>query len=138
MKSPDANFVIDCPDSACLPGQTISGQVLWELTSGSTEVILAFGWWTSGVGTVEEAVVENRTWKDPPRIGRESFSFTLPPGPYSFSGKLISLQWGLELSARGHRHKTLHRLYLSPTGQELDFSKASYESMVKSVWMRPS
>jgi len=34
---------------------------------------------------------------NPDRAGNRSFRFRVPRGPYSFSGKLITLAWAVEL-----------------------------------------
>ncbi len=137
MSKPNDTFIIDGVEQSYRPGETIRGEVLWDLAEDYNEIVLSLGWWTSGTGTVDESVVDSLSWKNPARIGKEPFSFNLPPGPFSFSGKLISLQWGLEFRSEKSRDRGLHTFTLSPTGQELDFSERTYESKTKSFSFRP-
>ena len=44
---------------------------------------------------------------------------TLPAGPYSFSGRLISLIWALELVAEPGNHVARVEITLGPDGQEV-------------------
>jgi hypothetical protein len=43
----------------------------------------------------------------------------LPLAPYSFSGKLISLIWGLELVLEPSQETARFEFTLSPTGEEI-------------------
>ena len=51
--------------------------------------------------------------------GGERFALQLPSGPYSFSGRLISLIWSLELLVDGGEEVTRRDLVMSPTGTEV-------------------
>lgn len=133
--SPDT-FVIDEVRDHYFPGETIRGEVLWDLSKDTEEVTLSLGWWTSGAGTKDESIFDFTSWTTPPRIGKETFAFTLPPGPFSFSGRLISLEWALELTAKKLDGRSVQTFILSPTGQELDFSDRNYESQIKSLSVR--
>ncbi len=83
-----------------LPGDRINGEVSWSLFQGATEVELRLFWYTAGKGTVDTNTVDVITFSSPLKDERRDFSFTLPKIPYSFSGKLISLIWALELIAK--------------------------------------
>ena len=54
-------------------------------------------WYTEGKGTRDVGVEGTERVDRPDRNGHRDFSFTAPEGPYSFSGKLISLMWSIEL-----------------------------------------
>jgi hypothetical protein len=43
----------------------------------------------------------------------------LPEGPYSFSGKLISLIWALELACSPGSETVRREITVSPTGHEI-------------------
>ena len=137
MNDSSDTFVLDEIRDRYYPGDTLEGEVLWDLAEDPEEVILSLGWWTSGSGTKDESVFDFKTWESPARIGKERFAFTLPPGPFFLFLFLISLEWGLELSAKTSSGKTLQTFILSPTGQELDFSERNYESQIKSLSVRP-
>lgn len=129
-------IIIDCPFKLVAPGGHIQGEVLWDLEEDPEEVTLSLGWWTSGKGTRDEEIVDSLQWGDL-RIGKERFSFHMPAGPYSFSGKLISVEWGLECSLKTGEARTVHHLVLSPLDHEIDISGNSYESQTKSLSLRP-
>ena len=48
-----------------------------------------------------------------------SFSLRLPREPYSFSGKLISLVWALELIVEPGSNVTRQELVMSASGKEV-------------------
>lgn len=137
MAEQKETFIIDGVLDAYRPGDRIQGEVLWDLAEDYDEIVLSLGWWTSGTGTVDESVFDSLSWQKPGRIGKEPFSFTLPPGPFSFSGKLISLQWGLEFRSKKSSERGLQTFTLSPDGEEIDFSDRTYESKTKSFSFRP-
>ena len=53
-------------------------------------------------------------------VGEERFSLAIPNGPYSFSGKLVSLLWGLRLMILPSQEQTQVNLTVSPTGEEIN------------------
>jgi hypothetical protein len=76
-------------------------------------------WYTEGKGDQDIGVVESEPFATPAAEDRRGFSFRLPDGPYSFSGKLISLVWALEVVAEpGSRAQRL-RLVVSPSKREI-------------------
>ena len=79
-------------------------------------VRLTLGWWTDGRGSKDAKIEAVKEWQTDEIAGREAFEFQLPGSPYSFSGTLISLTWGLELSVKKGKAKILRELVLSPTG----------------------
>lgn len=48
-----------------------------------------------------------------------AFRFQLPEAPYSFSGKLISLAWALELIAYPSKEVVRREIVLAPGGSEV-------------------
>ena len=77
-------------------------------------------WFTRGKGTQDVGVVNQRTIASPGRIGNQRFDFKLPEGPYSFSGKLISVVWALELVTPKGKDSARAEFSLSPTGSEIE------------------
>jgi len=64
-------------------------------------------------------VVETVRFEPPLPEEARPFRFLAPAEPYSFSGKLISLLWALEVVALpGHESARLD-LTISPTGKEV-------------------
>jgi len=81
------------------PGETLHGLAGWESDEPLRSVELRLLWYTEGKGTRDVHVADRRVWDSPGAIDAPLFSFDLPPGPFSFSGTLITLQWAVELVA---------------------------------------
>ena len=92
-------FEIDEGRTHFFPGETITGRGAWHFDAKPDVVEVRLLWYTEGKGTrdthVEESVVleSDQTWGDAP------FSLSVPDGPYSFSGKLVTLIWAVEIVA---------------------------------------
>lgn len=83
--------------TAFAPGDEIAGAVLWELDDAPREAELRLLWFTRGKGTGDVEVVETMRFDRPQAGDTRPFSLRAPEAPYSFSGKLISVIWALEL-----------------------------------------
>ena len=105
--------------TAFAPRETIHGTVQWSLDANPQHLDLSLFWYTSGKGTRDVGVVETQRFDDPGAHGSKDFSFTLPDGPYSFSGKLISLLWAIELTCSPGSETVRREITVSPTGQEI-------------------
>lgn len=101
------------------PRQTVQGAVQWSLEANQPALELLLFWYTSGKGTRDVGIVETKTIDCPGACGSKDFSFVLPEGPYSFSGKLISLIWALELTCPKTNDTVRREITVSPTGQEI-------------------
>lgn len=102
-----------------LPGDTVEGTVAWHLDPPPQTMELRLLWYTEGKGDQDLGIVETISFATPAADDHRSFSVRLPAGPYSFSGKLISLVWALEAVAEpGSRAQRLN-LVLSPLGREI-------------------
>ena len=99
-----------------LPGQVLSGTVHWNDQRSAKDAFLRLLWYTEGRGTEDIGIVESLDLPDT-LSGRYSFEFNLPIGPYSFSGRLISLIWALELQVG--KEWLRKEIALSPTGSEI-------------------
>jgi hypothetical protein len=101
------------------PRETVSGTASWTVAATPASAELRLVWYTAGKGTVDVSVVDTITFSTPRRSDSRSFSFALPLGPYSFSGKLISLVWALELVVEPGPDVARVDFALSPTGSEV-------------------
>jgi hypothetical protein len=81
------------------PGESVEGVATWQLDSPNTALEIHLTWRTTGKGIPDSACVETIRIDRPGTQGSHPFSFKLPPGPYSFSGQLISLTWCIEAEA---------------------------------------
>jgi len=105
--------------TAFQPGDVVAGTAHWQLEGQARQVELRLLWYTQGKGDEDAGLVETMTFEQPGLSDRRSFRFTLPNGPYSFSGSLISLTWALELSVRAGDNCERKEITISPTGCEI-------------------
>jgi hypothetical protein len=101
-----------------LPGEELAGQVSWQLDSPS-RIELRLFWRTEGKGTKDVKVVDRINFDNMKRQESREFKFQLPDGPYSFSGKLISLIWALELVVTSTDETERLEIVVSPTKSEI-------------------
>lgn len=102
-----------------LPGETIAGTVSWQLEPPLTNVELRLIWYTEGKGDQDLQIVETAELPNPGIADRRGFSLRLPQGPYSFSGKLISILWALEAVAQPDDRAERLPITVSPTRREI-------------------
>lgn len=108
---------IEDEQTAFVPGQTVRGQVRWSRPVPPKKARLVLFWYTEGKGDEDNGLVERIPFETPQALDKRTFAFQLPVGPYSFSGRLISLMWALEL----HIDKEFIRkeITVSPDGHEI-------------------
>jgi hypothetical protein len=120
----ESKITIDGDTRAFEPGATISGGYSWRADLPPKSVELRLFWFTRGKGDQDVRMVDevrlDATSAMVDSIGDQRFSFNLPDGPYSFSGKLISLIWALELIVAGVKETQRVEFIVAPQGQELD------------------
>lgn len=104
------------------PGEAIDGRVRWQLETPPDAIELRLYWATEGRGT-QDVTVERRTRIEASgQEGEAAFSLEAPPGPHSFSGKLVSVGWGIEAVALPAEDRIGERvpLVISPARQPLE------------------
>lgn len=101
------------------PGEELTGTAGWTLDKPPRSVELRLFWFTRGKGTEDAGVVETVRFDQPMLEETRSFRLRLPDAPYSFSGKLISLVWALELVADPSKAVTRKEFVIAPGGREL-------------------
>jgi hypothetical protein len=111
--------------TAFRPGDVVEGTVLWQLEPGPTEVEARLFWYTRGKGDQDVGIVETLPYANPTSTDRRQFRFRLPEGPYSFSGKLISLEWAIEVVAQPGDVAGRAGITVSPTGDEIRLASTS-------------
>ena len=109
---------IDGGRAAFAPGERVEGLASWELQEPPAELEVRLFWCTSGRGTEDQSVVAVEAVPAPAASGWVRFSFALPPGPYSFSGRLVSLGWAVELVAPREKVAASASIVVGPEGRE--------------------
>jgi hypothetical protein len=101
------------------PGETIRGRVTWQVDEPPQSAELRLFWYTSGKGTQDVENVDLVVFQTPQAHDDRAFSLTLPRQPYSFSGKLISLVWALEMIVEPGSNVERQELVMSASGSEV-------------------
>lgn len=101
------------------PGETLEGVVFWELSQAPQWIEVRLFWQTRGKGTVDLEIVRTLRFADIGLQDRRPFRIALPPGPYSVSGKLVSIVWGVEIVSEPQGDAGHVEITLSPTGEEV-------------------
>lgn len=104
---------------AYFPGGELQAEVSWELDRDPAAVELRLVWNTSGKGDRDLKVVHAVRFDAPSARDRREVTITLPWGPYSFSGKLISLIWALELVVLPANLSVRKELTMGPDAREV-------------------
>lgn len=116
------------------PGEEVSGEVSWTLDKPVHGLELRLFWFTKGKGTEDAGVVQTQKFEGALRQETRSFRFHLPEAPYSFSGKLITLVWALELIAFPSKDMIRHELIMAPEGKEVRLESVPATDLAQ-VWI---
>jgi hypothetical protein len=101
------------------PGEMIEGAVRWELKEAPRSAEIRLCWRTRGKGTNDSEVVHTLPLDAPSAGDVRTFAFTAPESPYSFSGKLISLIWSVELLLKPGNRREEHEVTIGPDAKEV-------------------
>lgn len=101
------------------PGEEVAGTARWDLPAPPAEgVEVRLLWSTQGRGDRDFQVVARQGEEVAAARGERRFRFQLPLGPYSFSGRLVSLLWAVEVVAVAEDLAGHAELVLGPGGCE--------------------
>jgi hypothetical protein len=108
------------------PGESIRGRVEWFSEGAPSDGIDALEvrllWYTEGRGDQDVGLANSRRIERLPGVGAQDFEFELPSGPYSCSGRLISIVWAIEASIFPERAVSRLEFILAPAGREVVFA----------------
>jgi len=110
----------DGGDTWVRPGGRLTGTATWELVDDVDAIEIRLFWYTSGKGTRDVGLVDERRIERPDRHGSRTFSFQIPDGPLSFTGKLITLSWAVELVALPSEDSGRLDILVGPRPVEVD------------------
>jgi hypothetical protein len=100
-----------------LPGEQVHVSALWALPAAPAMLEARLCWYTRGKGTEDVQILAVERPHQITAAGEAVFSFPLPEEPYSFSGKLISIIWAVELVADSK--SALCEFVMGPDGREV-------------------
>lgn len=101
------------------PGETIEIEAEWNLSNQPDSVEMRLVWYTAGKGDTEIKVVKSMPQSTPRMAEKRRVSLRLPAEPYSFSGKLVSLIWAIELIAEPNLNSTRLDIVVAPNAREI-------------------
>ena len=101
------------------PGETIEVTAEWLFDEQVDSVELRLVWYTRGKGDTDVSVVERVPFEFPSPSESRTVALKLPMAPYSFSGKLISLCWSIELVADDGDASERLDITIAPSAREV-------------------
>jgi hypothetical protein len=101
------------------PGEELLGAAAWKCAQPPKAVEVRLLWFTRGRGTQDASVVDCRRFDQPQSEQAQPFEFRLPDAPHSFSGKLISLTWAVEIVLEPGKDSARAEFVLAPDGKEI-------------------
>jgi hypothetical protein len=104
---------------AYLPGEKVKGKLEWDFDFVPERILLQLLWKTERKGTEDSETVGTETVVNLTAHGSKEFLFELPEGPYSFSGRLISLIWYVKASLEPESEEHRVEIIVSPSRQEI-------------------
>ena len=110
-----------------LPGEEVEVDLAWEFDEAPEAVELRLVWNTAGKGTTDVRVVQTERFDEPSPRDRRRKTLTLPRSPYSFSGKLVSIVWALELVALPSEDSERLEIVIGPDAQEVQHADSLEE-----------
>ena len=96
------------------PGAVLAGVAAWSAPAPPRGIELRLSWTARGKGGRDFRIVETLPFPAPRAAERRPFSLTLPAGPYSFVGTLVSLSWRLELVCQPREEKAAIEIAIAP------------------------
>lgn len=106
-------------DTSLRPGEKVAGMVRWDLPQAPASLEVRLFWYTQGKGMRDVGTAAVMEVQNPGPAGEKPFSLEVPQGPFSFSGRLVSLCWAIELVAEEPDEAERLDLVVSPTGEEI-------------------
>lgn len=105
-------------------GEPVGVTVRWSELPANTETLeIRLIWFTRGKGDRDVRIVACHRIAQPSTNGSETVNFDSPGQPYSFSGKLISLIWAVEVIVFPARQAELAELVIAPGGNEIQLEQ---------------
>jgi hypothetical protein len=114
---------VDGGVAAFAPGETLRGTLQWVGEAAAEAVELRLLWYTEGRGDPDVGVARRLRIEAPSAVGSSPFEFEAPSGPYSCSGRLVSIRWALEAVTQPGGEAARTELVLAPGGREVELGR---------------
>ena len=106
--------------TAFSPGDPLDVTVEWQLPEVPRAISVRLVWYTRGKGDTDICVADEQRFENPQSFQRRDCTFQLPEAPFSFSGKLVSLVWAIEVLAEPSDESARLDIIIAPGGKEVD------------------
>ena len=100
------------------PGDDVDVVAEWQLEDVPERAEVRLVWFTRGKGDPETRIVQVQPLESPKQSDVRGCTLKLPTAPYSFSGKLISLTWAVELVLSDDQTQRVD-IVMAPNGKEV-------------------
>lgn len=100
-------------------GGRVKGHASWRLDSMPTEAEIRLFWYTQGKGTSDTETVQIEQFASPGRQEERFFDLQIPLAPFSYSGRIVSVLWALELVIQPGNVVHRQAITVSSTGYEI-------------------
>lgn len=116
----NVSIALDDPRAQHVPESTFAATVRWSGGEENTTGVVRLVWWTEGKGDRDFEIVAEHELDAVGGEGEAALEFTYPALPYSYSGKVVSIRWGIEAAFRPGKHLELLPLTMGPAGDAID------------------
>jgi hypothetical protein len=101
------------------PNETIDLMIAWSLEKTPQSLELRLVWNTVGRGTQNLEIAHTEVFHPDAESGQERLKLTLPAGPYSCQGIIVSVLWGIELVVLPSEQSTREEIIIGPGGKSV-------------------
>ncbi len=113
-------IILDGNKKQFRPFDVIEGKIIYNLVKPCATIQVDLAWTTIGKGTTDSCAVDSTGVSTMGKIsGDGRFRLAVPAGPYSFSGKLVSIVWLVSCGAESDLDIAETEITISPSGKEL-------------------
>ena len=111
--------------SAFEPGELMHFSVQWQGSKTPERAEARLVWYTEGKGDRDLSVLSKQRLASPQPQDSREITFEAPAAPHSFSGRLITLQWAIEVLHDGGKESARLDLVIAPDRREIDLTAHS-------------
>ena len=101
------------------PGERVELTLSWDRDEPIAEAELRLFWHTEGRGDSEGEMRQRYSFENLDAKGTHALEIELPTAPYSFSGKLVSLEWTMEFVERPSLDAARVPIVITPQKEEI-------------------
>jgi hypothetical protein len=112
-------LTLDENRTAFRPGDEITGRAVWDVTEQPSRAEVVLTWSTRGKGSEDSDTIETANFDHPQLRDQRTFRFTAPNQPCSFTGKLISVVWAVELFVEPGDTSAREAIVIAPDAREI-------------------